>query len=66
VTRGLDSTADLRDPVPTPTLWPLIAALATTAMLIGSIFKPSALVWGSIPVAIGMIGWLYPRKRNNT
>jgi cytochrome c oxidase subunit 1 len=66
VTRGLDAVADLRDPVPTPTLWPFIAALATTAMLIGSIFKPSALVWGSIPVAVGMIGWLYPRKRNNT
>jgi cytochrome c oxidase subunit 1 len=66
VTRGLDATVDLRDPVPTPTLWPLIAALATTAMLIGSIFKPSALVWGSIPVAVGMIGWLYPRRGKNT
>jgi cytochrome c oxidase subunit 1 len=63
VTRGLDARADLREPVPIPSLWPFIAALATTAMLIGSIFKPSALVWGSIPVAVGLIGWLYPRKQ---
>ena len=62
VTRGANAVADLREPVPGPTLWPLFAALATTAMLIGSIFKPSALVWGAIPVAVGMIGWLYPRR----
>jgi cytochrome c oxidase subunit I+III len=65
VTRGMDALVDLREPVPTPTLWPLIAALATTAMLIGSIFKPSALVWGSIPVAVGLIGWLYPARQRN-
>jgi cytochrome c oxidase subunit I+III len=65
VTRGMEAVPDLREPVPPPTLWPLIAAAATTAMLVGSIFKPSALAWGSIPVAIGMVGWLYPRSRKS-
>ena len=64
---GVQTQSDLRDPVPTPSLWPFMAAFATTAMLIGSIFKPSALVWGAIPVAVGLIGWLYrARKGQNT
>jgi cytochrome c oxidase subunit I+III len=63
VTRGLDARPDLREPVPIPSLWPFIAALATTGMLIGSIFNPSALVWGSVPVAVGLLGWLYPKKQ---
>jgi cytochrome c oxidase subunit I+III len=63
VTAGAEARADLREPVPMPTLWPLLAAIATTAMLIGSIFKPSALAWGALPVGITLIGWLYPRAR---
>jgi cytochrome c oxidase subunit I+III len=63
ITRGSDARADLREPVPAPSIWPLIASIATSAMLIGSIFKPSALLWGSLPVGVALIGWLYPRER---
>jgi hypothetical protein len=30
-------------------------------MLVGSIYTPSAVVWGAIPVGLAMLGWLYPR-----
>ena len=36
-------------------------AIATSVMLISSIFSPWAVVWGSIPVAIALIGWFWPK-----
>ena len=36
-------------------------AIATSVMLIWSIFTPWAVVWGSIPVAIALIGWFWPK-----
>ena len=60
VTSGLDAHPDHRIAFPTPTIWPLIAAIATTVLFIGSIFTPWAVVWGSIPVAIAMIAWFWP------
>jgi cytochrome c oxidase subunit I+III len=42
-------------------IWPLWAALATTVTLIWSIFSPWAVVWGSIPVAIALTGWFWPK-----
>ena len=46
---------------PEPSIWPFLAAIATTVMLIGSIFTPWAVVWGSIPVTLTLVGWLWPR-----
>jgi cytochrome c oxidase subunit 1 len=62
VTTAMDAEPDLREVVPEPTVWPLLCAIATTVMLVWSIYTPSALVYGSIPVAITLVGWLYPRK----
>ena len=42
-------------------IWPLWAAIASSATLIWSIFTPWAVVWGSIPVAITLIGWFWPK-----
>ena len=39
----------------------LLTAIATSVMLIWSIFTPWAVVWGSIPVAIALIGWFWPK-----
>jgi cytochrome c oxidase subunit I+III len=61
VTRLLDAAPDHRYHSPEPSIWPFIAAMATTAMLIGSMFTPWALVWGSIPIAIAMTLWFWPR-----
>jgi cytochrome c oxidase subunit I+III len=62
VTTGIDAEPDLREPVPENSIWPLIAAAFTTVMLIGSIFTPSAVVWGAIPVGVALVGWFYPRR----
>jgi len=62
VTTAVEAEAVLRDTVPAPTVWPLITAIATTAMLVASIYTPSALVYGAVPIGLALIGWLYPRK----
>jgi cytochrome c oxidase subunit I len=50
-----------RESSPQNSIWPLLTALATTVMLISSIFTPWAVVWGSIPVAVALIGWFWPK-----
>ncbi|MCK1716080.1 MULTISPECIES: cytochrome c oxidase subunit I [unclassified Bradyrhizobium] len=50
-----------REASPQHSIWPLWAAIATTVMLIWSIFSPWAVVWGSIPLAIALIGWFWPK-----
>jgi cytochrome c oxidase subunit 1 len=63
LTTVIDAEADLREPSPGPTIWPLIAGLATTVLFIGSIFTPWAIVYGSIPVAIALILWFWPKRK---
>jgi cytochrome c oxidase subunit I+III len=62
ITRLHDAQPDQIQAYPSPSIWPLISAIATTGMLVGSIFTPWAVVWGSIPVAIGLIGWFWPNR----
>jgi cytochrome c oxidase subunit 1 len=62
-TRTLDAEPDGREEFPDPSIWPFLAALATTAAFIGSIFTPWGITFGSIPVAITMIGWFWPSKQ---
>ncbi|WP_311982631.1 cytochrome c oxidase subunit I [Bradyrhizobium japonicum] len=50
-----------REASPRNSIWPLLAAVATTIMLIWSIFSPWAVVWGSIPIAVALIGWFWPK-----
>ncbi len=63
VTKMLDAEPDYKDEFPTPSIWPLLAALATTAMFIASIFTPQAVIWGSIPIGITLIGWFWPTRK---
>jgi cytochrome c oxidase subunit 1 len=49
-----------RESSPTPSIWPLVAAIATGAAFIGSIFNPWAVVYGAIPVAIALTLWFWP------
>jgi hypothetical protein len=60
VTRLHDADPDHITVDPSPSIWPFFSALAVTVMFIGSIFTPWALVWGAIPVTIGLIGWFWP------
>ena len=60
VTYLLDAGPDHRYPMPGPSLWPFLAALATSALFIWSIFQAQGVVWGSIPLFITLIGWFWP------
>jgi len=62
VTRLHDAEPDHVAILPSPSIWPFLAALATTVMFIGSVFTPWAMVWGAVPVAITLIGWFWPDK----
>jgi cytochrome c oxidase subunit 1 len=62
VTRVLDAEPDHRYHSPDPSIWPFLAALATTGLFIGSIFTPWAVVWGAVPVTITLVMWFWPRS----
>jgi cytochrome c oxidase subunit 1 len=62
VTHVLDAEPDHRQKFPDPSVWPLLTAVSTTALFIGSIFNPWAVVWGSIPVFVTLTGWFWPKK----
>ncbi|WP_179611258.1 cytochrome c oxidase subunit I [Rhizobium leguminosarum] len=58
------TTADpeARESSPANSIWPFLAAIATSVMLIASIFSPWAVIWGAIPVAITLTGWFWPKR----
>jgi cytochrome c oxidase subunit 1 len=62
VTSVLDAEPDHRTLFPEPSIWPLLTALATTALFVGSIFTPWAVVVGAVPVFVTMTGWFWPKK----
>ncbi|EJC64675.1 cytochrome c oxidase, subunit I [Rhizobium leguminosarum bv. viciae WSM1455] len=57
----VEALPEARESSPRDSLWPLWAAIATSVMLIWSMFSPWAVVWGSIPVAVTLIGWFWPK-----
>ena len=61
----LGSVADAESPTrsssPSPSIWPLVTAIATTIFFVGSIFTPWAVVWGLPPVAVALVGWFWPK-----
>jgi cytochrome c oxidase subunit I+III len=65
VTRVLDAEPDHRALFPDPSIWPFITAIATTGLFIGSIFTPWAVVIGSVPVFIALIGWFWPSEEDH-
>jgi cytochrome c oxidase subunit 1 len=62
ITKPLDAEPEHLTEFPYPTIWPFLAALAVTALFIGSIFTPWAVVWGAIPVAITLTAWFWPKR----
>jgi cytochrome c oxidase subunit 1 len=63
VTEMLDGNPDHLTDFPKPTIWPFLAALATTVLFIWSIFNAWGVVWGAIPLAITLTGWFWPTKK---
>jgi cytochrome c oxidase subunit 1 len=66
LTTVVAAAPDLREPVPEPSVWPLIAAIAVGVLFVSSIFSPWAVVFGAIPSAIAIAAWFWPKelKRN--
>lgn len=48
-----------------PSIWPLLAALFVSAMFVGSIFTPWALVWGSLPIGFALAAWFWPQRERS-
>jgi len=65
VTSVLDAKPDHRPLFPSPSIWPFISAVATTVLFIWSIFTPWAVVYASLPVAVAMILWFWPKRASN-
>jgi cytochrome c oxidase subunit 1 len=47
---------------PDPSVWPFWSALALTLQFLWTIFNPWGWVWASIPIAIAMTIWFWPKK----
>jgi cytochrome c oxidase subunit 1 len=62
-TTVMEARPDSRQLFPSSTPWPFLSAVATTIFFIGSIFTPWAVVWGTIPVAIALILWFWPKRK---
>ena len=41
---------------------PLLAALATAGLFVGSIFTPWAVPIGAVPLFITLVGWFWPKR----
>jgi cytochrome c oxidase subunit I len=61
VTGVVDASPEARESSPGHSIWPFCAAVATSVVLIWSIFSPWAVVWGTIPVAVALTGWFWPK-----
>jgi cytochrome c oxidase subunit 1 len=62
ITSVAEARPDHRQVFPLSTPWPFVGAVATTAMFVGAIFTPWAVVWGAIPVAAALTAWFWPRR----
>jgi cytochrome c oxidase subunit I+III len=60
ITDVMDAEPSNRYELPRPTVWPFLAAVATSAMFIGSIFTAWAVPIGALPIAMTLIGWFWP------
>jgi cytochrome c oxidase subunit 1 len=65
MTTVIEAQPETRESFPEPTIWPMVSALATTVLFVGSIFTPWAVAWASVPVAIALTAWFWPRRREN-
>jgi cytochrome c oxidase subunit 1 len=62
ITSVADANLDHRLWLPRSTVWPFLAAVATTILFVGSIFTPWAVVWAAVPVAIATTAWFWPKR----
>jgi cytochrome c oxidase subunit I+III len=62
ITGAVDAEPDHRGELPSPSIWPFLAALATAGLFIGSIFTPWAVPIGAVPLFVTLVGWFWPKR----
>jgi cytochrome c oxidase subunit 1 len=62
LTTVVAAAPDLREPVPEPSLWPFISAVAVGIVFVASIFSPWAIAVGAVPSAIALTAWFWPKQ----
>ena len=62
ITGVVDAEPDHRSELPSPSIWPFLAALATAGLFIGSIFTPWAVPIGAVPLFMTLVGWFWPKR----
>jgi heme/copper-type cytochrome/quinol oxidase subunit 1 len=62
VTDVMDAEPAHKSTFPDPSIWPFLAAVATSAMFIAVIFTPWGLPIGLVPVGITLTGWFWPKR----
>jgi hypothetical protein len=66
LTTVVAAAPDVREPVPEPSLWPFISAIAVGVVFIASIFSPWAIAVGIIPCFIALTAWFWPKELKRT
>ncbi|MGX8008963.1 cytochrome c oxidase subunit I [Mesorhizobium sp. ORM8.1] len=56
-----DAVPQIREPSADNSIWPFLAAIAVGVAFLASIYTPWAVVWGSLPVTVTLIGWFWPK-----
>jgi len=62
LTSVIDAIPSTREPSPHPTIWPLLAAIAVGVTFVMSIFTPWGLLIGTVPSAIALAIWFWPKN----
>ena len=61
VTSATAAAPEVRETSPTSSIWPFLTAVVVGLTLFASIFTPWAVVWGSLPIAVTLTGWFWPK-----
>lgn len=61
-TTVISAASETREPSPYPSIWPFVAAVATTIMFTSSVFSPWAIPFGAIPIAVALVAWFWPKS----
>jgi cytochrome c oxidase subunit 1 len=65
LTTMLDAEPDSVHRHPVPTIWPLLAAIATTILFVTLIFTPWGAVIGAPLLLLSLLGWGWPQGREH-
>lgn len=66
VTSVIDAVPEYRQRSVSPSIWPLVAAIAVSIMFVWSIFSPWGVLWGALPIGVALVLWFWPTRPRAT